>query len=153
MHLTWLSVKWALWSGIVSSSTHDCTFDLDPEALGESFDASFKKHILSWSMCLTHKMMSHFPWPRRLAHRLKQLIESGQLGEVLYFEGKIFLHMGEEVGRLYDPEMGGGALMDIGLYMIALSSWVYGGGKPELLQASALLHKNGVDTTGSLNLR
>ena len=88
-----------------------------------------------------------------LLHRLKELIESGELGEILYFEGKIFLQMGEEVGRLYDPEMGGGALMDIGLYMIALSSWVYGGGKPELLQSSALLHKNGVDTTGSLNLK
>lgn len=61
--------------------------------------------------------------------------------------------MGEEVGRLYDPGMGGGALMDIGLYMIALSTWVYGGAKPELLQASALKHKNGVDTTGSLNLK
>lgn len=90
---------------------------------------------------------------QRIMCRLKELIESGELGEVLYFEGKIFLQMGEEVGRLYDPEMGGGALMDIGLYMIALSSWVYGGGKPELLQSSALLHKNGVDTTGSLNLK
>ena len=84
---------------------------------------------------------------------MKQLIEGGELGEVLYFDGKIFLQMGEEVGRLYDPEMGGGALLDIGLYMIALSTWVYGSSKPELLQASALLHKNGVDTSGSLNLR
>ena len=81
------------------------------------------------------------------------MIEGGELGDVLFFDGKIFLQMGEEVKRLYDPEMGGGALMDIGLYMLALGSWVYGGGKPELLQASALLHKNGVDTTGAINLR
>lgn len=85
--------------------------------------------------------------------RVKQMIESGQLGEITYYEGRLFLQMGEEVGRLYDPEMGGGALMDIGLYMIALASWVYGGGKPELLQASAVLHENKVDTTGSINLR
>ena len=61
--------------------------------------------------------------------------------------------MGEETKRLYDPEMGGGALLDIGLYMIALGSWVFGGGKPAVLQPTALIHKQGIDTTGSVNLK
>ena len=61
--------------------------------------------------------------------------------------------MGEETKRLYDPEMGGGALLDIGLYMIALGSWVFRGDKPAVLQPTALIHKHDIDTTGSINLK
>ena len=108
--------------------------------------ANVGPHTLSVKLATTYCL-------KRCHRRLKYLIESGKLGEVTYYEGRLFLQMGEEVGRLYDPEMGGGALMDIGLYMIALASWVYGGGIPEVLQASAVLHENQIDTTGSINLK
>ena len=61
--------------------------------------------------------------------------------------------MGEEVGRLYDPKAGGGALLDIGLYMLTLASWVYGCQKPGEVKASAVMHKNGVDVSGVISLK
>ena len=85
--------------------------------------------------------------------RVRQLIDSGQLGEVLTFHGDFCLPMGEEVSRLYSPEQGGGALMDIGLYMITIASWVYDCRKPEVVQATAVMHKNGIDVSGLLNFR
>ena len=61
--------------------------------------------------------------------------------------------MGEEVGRLYDPKAGGGALLDIGLYMLTLASWVYGCQKPSEVKASAVMHKNGIDVSGVISLK
>ena len=61
--------------------------------------------------------------------------------------------MGEEIERLYDPEAGGGALLDIGLYMLTLASWVYGCKKPSEVKASAVMHKNGIDVSGVISLK
>ena len=88
-----------------------------------------------------------------LVRRIRQLIDAGALGEVLHFHGSICLPMGEEVGRLYDPEAGGGALLDIGLYMLTLASWVYGCQAPEEVKATSVMHENGIDVSGLVNLR
>ena len=72
---------------------------------------------------------------------------------MLHFHGSICLPMGEEVGRLYNPEAGGGALLDIGLYMLTLASWVYGCRKPDEVKATSVMHKNGIDVSGLINLK
>ena len=47
--------------------------------------------------------------------RLRQLIAKGTIGEVQHFQGTFVAHIGEETPRLYDPNLGGGALLDIGV--------------------------------------
>ena len=47
--------------------------------------------------------------------RLRQLIAQGTIGEVQHFQGTFVAHIGEETPRLYDPDLGGGALLDIGV--------------------------------------
>ena len=47
--------------------------------------------------------------------RLRQLIAQGAIGEVQHFQGTFVTHIGEETPRLYDLNLGGGALLDIGV--------------------------------------
>lgn len=102
-------------------------------------------------IALSHLL--HVSWGACCVCRVRQLVDSGALGEVLHFHGEICLPMGEEVGRLYNTESGGGALLDIGLYMLTLASWTYGCKKPEEVKAVAVKHKSGVDVTGGISLR
>ncbi|KAK9807592.1 hypothetical protein WJX72_003590 [[Myrmecia] bisecta] len=85
--------------------------------------------------------------------KLKELIMSGAVGEVLYLHGEMFIQMGEEITRLYKPEMGGGALLDIGIYMLALASWVYGSARPDHVDIAIHKHPSGVDVSGIINLK
>ncbi|KAK9811631.1 hypothetical protein WJX72_007301 [[Myrmecia] bisecta] len=85
--------------------------------------------------------------------KIRELIQCGTIGEVGYFHADFLLQMGEEVKRLYTPEMGGGALLDIGMYPIAMGSWVFGQRRPDAVQAMAVMHPNRIDTTGVVNLR
>ncbi len=61
--------------------------------------------------------------------------------------------MGEEITRLYKPEMGGGGLLDIGIYMLALASWVYGSPRPDHADVAIHKHPSGVDAMGIINLK
>jgi predicted dehydrogenase len=52
-------------------------------------------------------------------------------------------------GRLYDPNLGGGALMDVGVYPVSLAEMFFG--KPDRVAALAVLGETGVDeNTGML---
>jgi len=53
--------------------------------------------------------------------------------------------------RLHEPELGGGALLDVGIYPVSLISMVYGGHAPSSIQAMAHLNK-GIDTQIAVNI-
>jgi predicted dehydrogenase len=88
-----------------------------------------------------------------LACRIRDLIQNGTIGEVHFFSGQFFAYMEESIARMFDPQLGGGALLDIGVYPISMASWVYGMQPPSTVQAVGALHKTGVDTLGSVNLK
>src|SRR5690606_25199266 len=46
-------------------------------------------------------------------------------------------------GRLFDPALGGGALLDVGVYPVALSSMIFGA--PDRVTADAHMARTGVD--------
>lgn len=58
----------------------------------------------------------------------------------------------EHVPRLTDPRLGGSILRDIGIYTLNFADIVFGGEKPESIQASGHLFDNGVDHTVSITL-
>jgi predicted dehydrogenase len=82
---------------------------------------------------------------------IRQLIADGVLGEV---ESLIADH-GQAIPRdpthrLYRPELGGGALLDLGIYPVALSSELFG--RPSRITASGAMTETGVDAYATVAL-
>ncbi|KAF2341554.1 Gfo/Idh/MocA family protein [Flavobacterium tistrianum] len=83
---------------------------------------------------------------------LLQKIGNGIIGEVNYIKADFAFHGSEtENKRLFDKELGGGALFDIGVYPLFLSYILLG--KPKEILAKAIKHKNDVDLQTSMVLQ
>lgn len=85
--------------------------------------------------------------------RVRTLIQSGMVGKVHHFHGAFIAEMPEDIERLYDPAMGGGALLDIGIYPLSIASWVFGRQTPNVVSAMGMVHPRGVDSLGMVNLK
>ncbi|MGJ0203343.1 Gfo/Idh/MocA family oxidoreductase [Leucobacter sp. gxy201] len=69
-------------------------------------------------------------WPRFLpvADSIRQLLETGALGEVRHLRADLGEYFAPDpAGRLFDPALGGGSPLDLGVYLTAFSSFVFGG--------------------------
>jgi predicted dehydrogenase len=92
-------------------------------------------------------------WTRYLPHAdvVRQLLERGELGEIglvlADFCGGPVRDGGD---RLLDPALGGGALLDLGVYPVSFASSVLG--TPERVTASGTLGPTGVDVQAGLVL-
>src|SRR5262249_36825022 len=53
----------------------------------------------------------------------------------------------KEEGRLFNPNFGGGSLLDVGVYPVALAHWILGA--PSQIKAIANLGETGVDEQGA----
>jgi len=84
------------------------------------------------------------------AQKVKQLVQDGTLGDIkLVMADFGFKHVG--TARLLKPELGGGALLDIGVYPISLSSFIFGG-TPSRISAVATLGSTGIDELSAVTL-
>lgn len=80
-----------------------------------------------------------------------QWIEEGEIGTLQKIEADFsFKADFDPQGRLFDPALAGGALLDIGIYPIALATLFFG--KPEQVLGSALLGQTGVDEEDQITL-
>lgn len=85
-------------------------------------------------------------WTRYIPTVIKalELIEQGQLGEVLSVKADFgFRGDPHPEGRLYNPALGGGSLLDIGIYPVFLALLLLG--RPPVIRAAAHLGPTGVD--------
>ncbi|MDQ8014751.1 MAG: Gfo/Idh/MocA family oxidoreductase [Flavobacterium nitrogenifigens] len=83
---------------------------------------------------------------------LLQKIGNGIIGDVNYIKADFAFHGSEtENKRLFDKELGGGALFDIGVYPLFLSYILLG--KPKEIVAKAIKHKNDIDLQTSMILQ
>jgi len=85
-------------------------------------------------------------WTRLLPHyiKMKELITQGKLGKIKYLNAEFgFKPVPPFPARLYDPALGGGALLDIGVYPIFLALDVLG--KPDHIDAVMTPASTGVD--------
>jgi predicted dehydrogenase len=90
-------------------------------------------------------------WTRFLPHvvALRELINEGALGEIVTIEadhGQWFEQ--DPAFRLFAPELGGGALLDLGVYPVSFASMLLG--TPERLTALVDPTINGVDGQASM---
>jgi len=93
-------------------------------------------------------------WTRFLPQTIQilELIEDGVIGDVLSVKADFgFPASFDPAGRLFNLELGGGALLDIGLYPAFLALLLLG--KPEGVQASAIFSDTGVDVENGVLLK
>ncbi|BCW97105.1 MAG: Gfo/Idh/MocA family oxidoreductase [Fimbriimonadales bacterium] len=93
-----------------------------------------------WTRC--------FPVVREIVRR----IEAGELGEIRYLQADFgFQPEFNPASRLFAPELGGGALLDVGVYPVALAFMVLG--EPQEILSQATLGATGVDELCSILFR
>jgi predicted dehydrogenase len=83
--------------------------------------------------------------------RVRQLIAEGALGEVRMLSVDFgFRAAFDPQHRLFNPALGGGALLDVGVYPVSLASMVLG--QPERISSLAHLGETGVDELAGIVL-
>jgi len=81
--------------------------------------------------------------------KLRELISDGSLGDIKLVQADFgFKHTNQ--ARLLQEELGGGGVLDIGVYPISLASLAFGGGAPSKIQSSGTIGPTGVDYQASL---
>ncbi len=83
------------------------------------------------------------------SRRIRRTVAEGGIGEPRWVRSSFCFHIGEERLATSDnprmrPEMGGGALLDVGCYGVSVARWLLGA-EPGRLQAQAVYHPSGVD--------
>lgn len=82
---------------------------------------------------------------------VRRVIAEGRIGETRMLLADFGFHKAfDPRHRLFDPTLGGGALMDIGVYLVSLASMLFG--PPTRIQSLAHLGVSGVDEQSALLL-
>ncbi|MDX1362639.1 Gfo/Idh/MocA family protein [Arenibacter latericius] len=82
--------------------------------------------------------------------KVKSLVESGEIGNVTYLHADFaFYAMDRDLqGRVLNPKLGGGSLLDIGIYPIFLAYLLLG--KPDEILSTSDFHTNGAEIQTSM---
>jgi dihydrodiol dehydrogenase / D-xylose 1-dehydrogenase (NADP) len=76
--------------------------------------------------------------------RLRELLAEGAIGEMRMLTADLgFRAKFDPKGRLFNPDLGGGALLDVGIYPISLASMIFG--SPSRIVSLAHMGQTGVD--------
>ena len=85
--------------------------------------------------------------------KVRQWLREGAIGDVRMVQADFGFRSGlNPEGRLFDPELGGGALLDVGIYAISFASMVLGP-HPEAVESTAEIGTTGVDEQSAFLLR
>lgn len=91
-------------------------------------------------------------WSRFLPHmqRVKELIQEGAIGEVRMLQADFGFRMPEVMPehRLFNPHLGGGALLDVGIYPVSLAYFLFG--QPSHIKTLANLGSTSVDEEAAI---
>ena len=95
-------------------------------------------------------------WPRfhPAAEQVRTWLGEGRIGKVTHVTAEygFALDMNTANPRLFEPSCGGGSLLDLGVYPIALASFAFGGETPKRIASAGVKLPNGVDGAVSLAL-
>ncbi len=103
------------------------------------------KEMIEYAKAQNTFIMEAF-WTRLLPHylKMKDMIADGKIGSIKYINAEFgFKPTPPFPPRLYDPSLGGGALLDIGVYPIFLALDLLG--KPDQIDAVMTPASTGVD--------
>jgi predicted dehydrogenase len=83
--------------------------------------------------------------------KLRELLAPGVLGELRLLQVDFGFRAGfNPQGRLFNPQLAGGALLDVGVYNLSLASLLWG--RPERIHSAAHLGETGVDEQSAVLL-
>jgi predicted dehydrogenase len=111
-------------------------FALNANQAGRMIDAARSRRLF----------LMEVMWMRFIpaVRELRRLLAEGLIGEVRMLEADFgFPAAFDPHGRLFDPALGGGALLDLGIYPISLAYWLFG--PPSRVESLAVLGPTGVD--------
>lgn len=85
---------------------------------------------------------------------LRDMIARGDIGEVRWVRANFSFRRPPEraKGRLTDPKLGGGAILDVGVYTISLATMLFGGQRPVKIYAQGSTLPTGVDDLAVMTL-
>lgn len=84
--------------------------------------------------------------------KVKEIVNKGLLGDIRLLQADFgFSSTFDPKDRLYDKSLGGGALLDVGIYAISYSSYIFGN-TPKDIKSNLYIGKSGVDECVSINL-
>ncbi len=95
-------------------------------------------------------------WSRFLPvyKRIRQWIDNGDIGDIQLIQASFgFNFPFDPKSRLYDPNLAGGALLDVGIYPITFSQWVMQDQYPASISAVGSLGSTGVDERSAVTLQ
>jgi len=85
--------------------------------------------------------------------QVRRWIDDGEIGEIQLIQASLGFDISPEVRhRLYDLNLGGGSLLDVGIYPITFAQWVMQEA-PQEIAALAQMHSSGVDERAGIVLR
>lgn len=119
-------------------------FALNSRQVGEMIEAAKRNNVF---------LMEAF-WTKFIPQYEKtvKIIESGELGELRMIQADFGFHAPEpKPQRIYDPQLGGGALLDIGIYPVFLAVSLLG--RPIEVKAVMTPYPSGVDEQIAITLR
>lgn len=93
-------------------------------------------------------------WTKFLPHyqKMREMVNSGVVGDVKVVLANFGFRISEDQdSRLVSPEMGGGSLMDIGIYNVFTALDVLG--KPDHIDVTTVMNNKGVDEQCALTFR
>jgi predicted dehydrogenase len=83
--------------------------------------------------------------------RLRELVADGAIGELRSVQADLGVKKPfDPTDRLFAPELGGGALLDVGVYVVSFAQMLLG--TPETVTATGSLFANGTDADAALLL-
>jgi len=82
---------------------------------------------------------------------VRQLIEDGGIGDVHHLHSSFGVSFKADNDRIWKKELGGGGLLDIGIYVLASATLVFGF-EPEKVTSAGKLNVDGVDVYNSITL-
>lgn len=84
---------------------------------------------------------------------VRQLISDGAIGEISLLTATLGHRIEfDSAHRLYDPALGGGALLDLGVYTVSLATFLLGPGA-KVVSSEAVIGESGVDEQCAMILR
>ena len=111
------------------------------------------KEMITFANAQNTFIMEAF-WTKFLPHYqlTKQLIRDGKVGNIKYLHAEFgFLPTPPIAPRIYDPALGGGSLLDIGIYPVFIALDILG--KPDVIDVEVIKASTGVDEQCSIQFK
>lgn len=80
-----------------------------------------------------------------LAGKIEEIVRGGEIGEVRKIYSQLGVPLMDKGKVQFDPELAGGALLDVGCYPVSFSRWIAGSNTAEVTEAHAKMTESGVD--------